>query len=46
LNKLHEDIIDPILRIHIDEEQDRNILECDCLNKGLLRYGIVCSKKL
>lgn len=46
LNKLHEDIIDPILRIRIDEEQDRNILECDCLNNGLLCYGIVCSKKL
>jgi ubiquinone/menaquinone biosynthesis C-methylase UbiE len=46
LNRLHEDISDPILRVHIDEEQDRNILECHCLNNGLLRYGIVCSKKL
>jgi len=46
LDRLHEDISDPILRVHIDEEQDISILECNCLNNGLLRYGIVCSKKL
>lgn len=46
LGRLHKDISDPILKVHIDEEQDRSILECNCLNNGLLRYGIVCSKKL
>ena len=45
LHRLYDYITDPFLKIHIEEEQDRNILEYKCLKKGLLCYGIVYSRK-